>query len=225
MLALAITLSIIILLALLRFGIILEYSDEGFHYWGKVGFLKFRIDKDKSKKRKKKVKEKVKPKNINKQILPGSLSEFMDMLRAVKNLLDRLRRKLLIKKLTLHYVSAGEDPANIALQFGAAHAVFNTIIPLLEGYFRIRRKDLNASADFNAKEQSIYAKINISIALWELIYVISALFPVIAGIFKRTPERKITGQESKERKDGQNHGKSPDKRPDGKNDGKNEGND
>jgi len=224
MLALAITISILVLIALLRFGVIVEYSEDGLQMWMKAGFLKLRIA-DKNKKKKPEKKKKKKDTNIGKQIMPGSLSDFLDMLRAVKNVLDRLRRRLLIKQLTLHYVSAGDDAADIAIRYGAAHALYNTIIPLLESYFRIRHKNLDATADFNAKEQKIYAKITISIAVWEVFYVISALFPIIGGIFKKNPKSAVVKQESNERKEGQDHGKSPDQRSDGKNNGKNEGND
>jgi len=223
--ALAITISILILIAVLRFGVIIEYSEAGFLMWVKVAFLKFRIaDKDKKQKPKKE-KAKDKKSDIGKQIKPGSLREFLDILKAVSNVLDRLRRRLLIKQLTIYYVSAGEDAANTAIMYGAAHAVYNTVIPLLESRFRIKHKDLRAAVDFNTSEQKIYLKIAISIAVWEVFYIVSALFPIIAGIFKKTSKTAVGNQDIVKRKEGQDNGKSSDQRSDGKNNGENEGND
>jgi len=203
--------SIFILLALLRFGFIVEYSEVGFEMWVKAGFLRLRLkDKDKREKPKKKKPKKKKEKKPGKKG-PGSLSEFLDMLRAVKKALDRLRRKLLIKQLTLHYTSASDDPSKTALQFGAANAVFGVIIPVLERYFKIKRRDLRTAADFNGKENRIYAKIIISIAVWEVIYIVFALLPIITAMLKSEPDVKDENKEKTDRKEVQGDGKTTDK--------------
>jgi len=198
--------SIFILLALLRFGFITEYSEAGFEMWVKAGFLRIRLkEKDKQKKPKKKKEKKPGKRG------PGSLSGFLDMLRAVKKALDRLRRKLLIKQLTLHYTSASDDPSKTALQFGAANAVFGAVIPVLERFFRIKRRDLRAAADFNVKENGIYAKIVVSIAVWEVIYIVFALFPIITAMAKSKPDIKGDKINKSDRKEVQGNGKSADK--------------
>ena len=211
MLALAITITALLLVALLRFGLIVEYDEAGFHMWVKVGFLRFHVHEE----RKKKIKTKQKEVKV-KEMMPGRLSEFMDMLRAVSNSLSRLKRRLLIKQLTLHFTAAGNDPAKTAILFGAANAVFGTIEPVLERNFRIKRRDFGASADFITEEQRIYAKIIISIAVWEVFYVVFALFPIITAAFKSRPDTKSIKMQQKSsisknnRKDGENNGKSPD---------------
>jgi len=229
MLALAIIFTSLLLIALLRFGFIAEYSEAGFDYWISIGFIKIRLS---GKEKTKKVKKEKKKKESSVVIKPGSMSIFLDMLKAVKNALSRLKRRLLIKQLTLYYMSAGDDPATTALLFGTANAVYNTIIPALERNFRIRKRDLRASADFTATEQKIYAKIAISIAVWEVFYIIFALFPIITAIFKSKPVRKQekktknkpetipeaktdqeaikTAQDIKDRKDGQTNGEQTD---------------
>ena len=211
MLVFAIIISIFIVLALLRFGFIVEYSEVGFEMWVKAGFLRLRLkDKDEKKKPKKKKPKKKKEKKPGKKG-PGSLSEFFNMLRAVKKALDRLRRKLLIKQLTLHYTSASDDPSKTALQFGAANAVFGAIIPVLERYFKIGRRDLRTAADFTAKENGIYAKIVVSIAVWEVIYILSALFPLIIAMAKSKPDIKGNKTDMTDRKEVQGDGKKTDK--------------
>ena len=215
MLTLAIIISVLVLLALLRYGIIVEYSDAGFELWVKIGFIKLRmLDENKKKKPKKKKKKESKVKR------PGDLGAFIDMLRAVKNALGRLKRRLLIKRLTLHVTSASNDPAKTAILFGAANAVFGVIVPALEKNFRIRRRDLRAAADFNSEQPGVYAKIAVSIATWEAIYIVIALFPIITAIFGSRSKSKTKG-----RKDGQNNGETTDKRLDGDHDAENKGDD
>lgn len=193
MLALAIILSVLLLLALLRVGVIAEYNDEGMALWLKAGFLRFRLEtgEDKRKPRRKLELGSIKP---------GSLREFMDIFGVFRNMLGRLRRRLLIKRLTLYYTSGGEDPSMVALQFGAANAVFGVIMPVLERHFRIKRRDLRTSADFDLKEPRIYALISISIAIWEAIYVLLALLPMITT-------------KPSNRKDGTINGKGTNKQP------------
>jgi len=185
MIALAIVVAILILIALFRFGVSVEYSSDGVTVKAQVGPLKLRVfprevspkkeAKQKLKKAAKKEKaalkkalKKQKPKDEKK---PGGLKMFFEVLPSVKTALGRIRRRLLIKRLTIHYTAGGEDPATAALTYGAANAAFNTVVPLLEKAFRIKRKDLRASFDFDAPEPLIYVNVAISLAVWEAIYI------------------------------------------------------
>ena len=226
MLALAITVSALILIALLRFGVIVEYSETGFLVWIRIGFIKrLVLGEGVKKKEKKKKPEKPKDKKKLLEIKPGNISVFMDIFKAALNALGRLKRRLLIKQLTLYYTSAGEDPANTALMYGAANAVFGVIIQGLKKGFRVKRIDLKAWFDFINNQQRIYAKFIISIAVWEILYVLFALFPIITAIFKAQPGNQEKKLNTNIRKDGQKNGKSSDQRVDGNNDAENEGND
>ena len=198
MLVSAIIISALIILALLRFGFIAEYSDAGFNAWAKVAFLKFQIlGNDKKKKAKKKPKKK-KPKK-QKEKKSVSLSAVNKILKAVKKALYRLRRRLLINKLTLYYTSAGDDPSKTAILYGAANAGLNTVIPVLERYLRIRRRDLRVFVDFTATQQTIYVKLNISIAVWEVFYIAFALFPIITAFAGGKPKDKTEDSEPKDK--------------------------
>jgi len=199
-------LAILLLLAPLRFGAIVEYSGAGMRLWAKVAFLRIPIlgdDKKQKKQKKKPKKKKEKESSFDiSTVKPGSLSEFMEILRTVRNVLDRFRRRLLIKQLTLYYTSASENAANTAMQFGAASAVFETIVPALKRNFRIKHLDLRAAADFTSTTQKIYAKLNISIAIWEVIYIAFALLPFIISVFKKMPKpEKAESNENENDKD------------------------
>ncbi|MDR2589589.1 MAG: DUF2953 domain-containing protein [Oscillospiraceae bacterium] len=193
-LVLGIILVVLILLAFLRVGVIVVYNEDGINVWEKVGFIKFQIKTDKKKKRVKKIKKK------GKSVKPGNLKDFMTILKSVKNALDRLRKKLLIKKLTLHYTSAGENAAKTAIGYGAANAAFGIIVPIFEKYFHIKKRDILVLADFESdlNEHKIYAEVQISIAIWEVIYVISALLPILKSLHSTDDKQKTQKMEEKD---------------------------
>lgn len=213
-------LSVLLLVALLRAGVIIEYNKDGLALWLKIAFVKIRLESEHEKKKKK-------PRRKLGDLSPGSLDEFVDTLKAVKKLLGRLRRRLLIKKLVLYYTSAGEDPSKVALQFGAANAVFGVVVPILDRHFRIKRRDLRAAADFNAKEPGIYALLSLSIAVWESFYVLFALMPVFTAMGSKMTKAKSTNAKSviNVGKDGRKDGEGTDKQPDGHDNGENQGDD
>ena len=223
MIALAIIIAIILLLALIRLSLTAEYSESGAFLRLTLGPYpllvlpeKEKTEKQEIKKRLKKEKKaakkaakKAKEPEIEK---PGKIQGFLDALPIVVKGLGRLRRKLLVKNLTVRFVSAGEDSAKAALMFGAYNAVLAALIPVLENSLRIRRRDITSSTDFEAENPSIYAKAAISLALWEAVYVFFAILPLFT-------KGKNTGKE--EKKDG----KAPDKRTHGNNDAEDQGDD
>jgi len=221
MITLAIIIAILILFALLRFGVSAEYSAEGFILKVQAGPLSIRVfpQKEKTEKakikaeerarksklRKAKKKEKAKKKTVEKK--PGSLKDFFVILSAAKNMLSRVKRRLLIKKLTIYFTSAGDDPSKTALLYGAANAVFGSITPVLENNFRIKKRDFQAFADFLTQEQSIYLNAAISLAVWEAVYIVFALFPVIKVFAKRVATQKTSVVT--DGKDGEKDGQAP----------------
>ncbi|MCL2044923.1 MAG: hypothetical protein FWG88_00870 [Oscillospiraceae bacterium] len=183
--------SIILVISLLRFGLSFEYGIDGFTAAFKVGPLTFSVypQRERSPRRKrikteKKSKRAKKEKKESVRALPGSLSDFYALLPDAKRFLGRFRRKLLIKTLIIHYVAGSPLAADTAFAFGASNIVFHTIVPIFERFFRIKNKDLRASADFNAQKPMIYVEAAISIALWEIIYVTLAIIPLLVKITK-----------------------------------------
>jgi len=211
MIALAIVISSLVLIALLRFGVIVEYSEAGFMMWAKAGFLRFKIiDPEKEKKPKEKKKKKPKKKEEKTKAFKPGLKDVIKIIKTVRNALSRLRRRLLIKQLTLHFTSANDDPAKTAIMFGRANAVFYTITPIMKRNFRIKKTDLRASTDFEGKEQKIYAKIIISIAVWEVFYILFAFLPLLGLLFKGSTKKIEDTKQKNKRKDEEKNGKAPD---------------
>jgi len=210
MIGLLISLAVIVLIAVLRFGVSAEYSADGLSVSAKVGLLSVKVypvevsrkkaEAKAARRKKKKEEAKAKPKEKK----PGAVRAMFDMLPAVKTTLGRLRRRLLIKKLTIHFTAAGSDPSKVALSFGAANAAFSAVVPILDRSFRIKKRDFQTNADFDADKQTIYINAAISLAVWEAVYIVFAMMPVFYKEFL-APKEKSRGTDRKDVNDnGQN---------------------
>lgn len=193
----------VILISLIRFGVIVEYGKDGFRLWVKIGPIKKQIKSTSTRRRGKKQK---KAKRHRER--PSLIS----ILKAARNVLSRFRRKLLIKSLTVHITVASDDPMKTAFRYGVYNAVYGAVAPVINSCFNIRHIDYRVFTDFTASKQSVYIKASLSIALWEAIYVLSAIFP----IFK--PQNSIGKEITKD-------GESTNQRANGNNNAENQGND
>lgn len=186
MLALVIVLAVLLTLALLRVGVIAEYSADGLSVAAKLGPIKIRIIPSAPRKKAERKKKKEKPPKDEKK-KPGKLSDFTEMLPSIKSALSKLRRKLLIRDITVHFIAASDNPASAALTFGAASAVFGMITPLLESHFRVKKRDFRTAADFGAAEPYIYVRAALSLAIWEIVYIASGLLVSMLKSAARKP--------------------------------------
>ena len=205
-------LAFLLLLALLRFGVSVVYGDGGFLVKAHAGPFSLIVypRKEKSEKavrkaaRKKDKARKKKGKKAKKPAkkMPGGLDTFNVVLKSAKTILGRLRRKLLIKRLTVHVTFAGGDPMNTAMMYGAANIFFGGLMPSIESAFRIKRRDLRSYADFDAEKPLIYVDAAVSMAVWEAVYIFWAIMPVLTMRETVKPE---------DRKELQRNGKASDK--------------
>lgn len=228
MIALAIVIAAVLIIALLRFGVHVEYSERGFAVRALAGPFSFSVlprkesskraaaGKKGGKKKKPKEKKEKKEESGSGQKLPGKFQYFLEILSAVRTALGRLRHRLLIRHLTIWFTAGNEDPSKTAMMFGGANAAFGTVLQFMDKHFRIRRRDLRASADFTSDEIRIYLSASVSLAVWELVYIAVALLPLLT----KRPKNKKTGTTGKEV---QKNGKTPDKRLNGDNDAESAG--
>ncbi len=175
----AAVLAFLILICFLRVKLVIMYDESGFALIAYLGpFPKRILPSGKKKKGRPKKKKAEAREGIERA---GRLESLKNQLPSFKQALSRLKRKLVIKELTIHYMAAGTDPAATALYFGAASAGYGMILPLLENNFNIRKRDLRATVNFEAAEPYIFVKAILSLAVWEAVYV---AFGVIKNIIK-----------------------------------------
>ena len=179
MIVLAIIIAAITLFLLLRFGVTITYGQDGLEVKLIVGVIPIKIyPSDKKPKKDEKIAEKLIDRFLRRkkdEKKPGKLETFLELLKQGKNVLNRVRKKLLIKKLDIHFVSAGSDPMQAALMYGSANAVYGALEPMLSRNFRLRRLNFTSEADFEKTKPLIHVKARFSIAVWELLYIFSAL--------------------------------------------------
>ncbi len=194
----------IVLLLLIPLNIYLEYDDE---VRLKIGylFLKFTIlpqQPEKPKKGKKKKapekktevkKKEPEPKKKNpileyadKHGLDGLLELVKVIAKIVVDVLKRTAKHLIIKKLVIRAVIAGEDSADTALKYGYACSVIYPALAMIEQNTRLKFHCEDISAGFLCEktvvELELIAKIK---PLWLLGIVISAALKFLKAIAKQ----------------------------------------
>ena len=73
----------------------------------------------------------------------SSLSDLLSVARIVIDFLGDFKRKLIVKDLQLHVLIAGEDPCDVAVNYGRAWAALGNLMPQLERHFLIKKRDLH----------------------------------------------------------------------------------
>ena len=201
MVAWAIILAIFVVLALMRLGVFARYSEEGFLLRAVAGPLRITlIPKKPDKKGKKKlVKERIPKKEKEKtpslKMKGGPVSLIKKFAPPVLDTLGRLRRKLSIDKLTVQFTSAAEDPFDAAMNFGRVSAAEGALMPLLDNTFKIKKRDVGTSISFDGNGNKIYLEAQLTLALWEIIYVACGLIPLIKQVKSESKDRKADKNE------------------------------
>ncbi len=168
MIPLLIVLAVVILICFIRLGVIVQYGENGLSAEAVIGPVRFGLLPRGEKKESKKKKEE---EAVEATAKAGRLASLKNQLPSINKALARLRRKLRINELTIHYLAAGPNPAAAALYFGGVSAGYGILLPLLENNFNIKKRDLRTAVDFEASEPYIYLRSKITLAVWEAVYV------------------------------------------------------
>lgn len=171
----------VILLVVLLFsplGVSLRYNARGFsiHFlagWIRIpipvkriiAFVKKRIDnkepKAKEPKEEKKPPKEKEPKE-KEETKGGSWTDFLPMLKLIPEVLNDLRRKIRVSRLKLALTLAGDDPCDLALNYGRIWASIGNLMPLLDRCFVISRKDISVECDYLATETVVVAQLDVT---------------------------------------------------------------
>ena len=95
----------------------------------------------------------------------GSLTDFLPLVKLGLELLGDFRRKLRITRLDFKVILAGNDPCDLAVNYGRAWAAIGNLLPRLEQYFVIRKRNIEVECDFVGSETLIEARVDLSITL------------------------------------------------------------
>ena len=158
-----IALAVLVGIALLPIGIRGVYRESTAGVWVLIGPLKFQLYPAKTKAKKTSSQPK---KGGNKNAKKGgSLSDFYPIVRTVLDFLEQLRRKVRVKDLELKVILAGDDPCNLAVNYGRAWAALGSLMPQLDRFLSIRKKNVEVECDFVAESTKVYAKVDATLSL------------------------------------------------------------
>ena len=209
-----ITLGILFLLAILPLGVSVHYNSEGAVVKIILGPVKITVvpAKKKPPKEKKEKKEKKpkkakkapeKPRQVGADAPPpepkpegtkekgGSILDFLPLVQTVFDFLGDFRRKLRLDNLQLKLIMAGGDPYNLALNYGRAWAAVGNLLPKLEQWFVIKKRDIEVECDFVATETTVIAHLDLTITLGRLLAsVFTFAFKALVKFLKIMKKRK-----------------------------------
>ncbi|MBQ7769170.1 MAG: DUF2953 domain-containing protein [Oscillospiraceae bacterium] len=158
-----IALAVLVGIALLPIGIRGVYRESTAGVWVLIGPLKFRLYPAKPKAKKTSSQPK---KGGNKNAKKGgSLSDFYPIVRTVLDFLEQLRRKVRVKDFELKVILAGDDPCNLAVNYGRAWAALGSLMPQLDRFLSIRKKNVEVECDFVAETTKVYVKVDATLSL------------------------------------------------------------
>ena len=83
--------------------------------------------------------------------------------------LEDLRRKLRVSLLVLRLTLRGDDPADLAVNYGRAWAALGNLMPQLERAFVIKKRDVEVQCDFLSENTTIVFAMDLTVTLGRLL--------------------------------------------------------
>ena len=209
-----ITLGIVVLLAVLPLGVHVHYNAEGPVVRLILGPVRLTLvpakkkPKKEKKKKPEKKKEAPKPEEPVKQIgrdkpVPspegkaekkeegGSVLDFLPLVRTLFDFLGDFRRKLRLDHLQLKIILAGGDPYHLAMNYGRTWTAVGNLLPKLEQWLVIKKRDIEVECDFVAAQTTVIAHMDLTITLGRLLAaVFKFLFKALIQFLKIMKKRK-----------------------------------
>lgn len=180
-----IALGILLVFAFLPIGVSVLYNEDGFFLRCLLGWIPISLvgksKKEKKPKKKKDKKAKKEDKNAKKNKTEkmkkqeekkgGSVTDFLPLVKIGLNFLNAFRKKLRIRRLEMKLIMAGDDPCDLAINYGRAWAALGNLMPQLERCFVIKKRDLEVECDFETTQTLIKARADLVISLGGVLWI------------------------------------------------------
>lgn len=176
--------AVVLLLAILPLGVFVSYDEDGVVVKIVAGPVKITLfpRPKKEKKSEKKSKKKTSaspaeqlpkppqpPKQIPEKKKGGSWTDFLPLVQVALDFLGSFRRKLRINRLDLKLTMAGDDPCDLAVNYGRAWAAVGNLMPQLERLFVIKKRNIEVACDFTASQTLVKFRSEATITLGRLV--------------------------------------------------------
>ena len=178
-------LAILIGLGCVPLGVRLRYDEDGplaavllgrlpivlYPLPGWLKKLTSREKKDGEKKPKKEKPKKEKPPKdpVGEGPQGGSWKKFLPLVRLGLHFLGDFRRKLRVNRLVLRLTLAGDDPCDLAVNYGRAWAAVGNLLAAMQRAFVIQRRDVEVQCDFLGEETKVVFAMDLTITLGRIL--------------------------------------------------------
>ena len=187
--------AVITLLAIAPLGVWVRYDLDGLLLKLIAGPVKLTLIPGKKKEKPQEEEKKPAKTQVTKSAAPkekkgGSITDFLPLVQLALDLLGDFRRKLRVRRLELLLVMAGDDPCDLAVNYGRAWAAVGNLMPQLERFFVIKKRDVEVECDFTGSQTLIIARLQITITIGRIVsmavrYAIRALREYLKIVNKR----------------------------------------
>ena len=165
-----IALGIIALLAMLPLGVSMRYQQDGCRVWIQVGPARFLVypPKERPEKKRKKPEPEQKPAapyQTSGRSRGGSWKGFLPLVQVLLDFLKDLKRKIRVSDLQLHVTMAGEDPCDLAINYGRMNAAMAALLAHLEQWLVIKKRSVWLRCDFEAEQTVVDARLDVTITV------------------------------------------------------------
>ena len=174
-----IALAVIIGLGILPLGVSTQYNVAGPRIRLIFGPVKLQVFPGKKKAAPKEKPQKKEQPAASGQAKPaqsnqgGKLSDFLPLVQMILDFLEDFRRKIRVNLLEMKLTMAGDDPCDLAVNYGRAWAALGALEPQLDRLFIIKKKDLQIQCDFEESETKIAARLDLTVTVARLLGLIA----------------------------------------------------
>ena len=102
----------------------------------------------------------------------GDWKRFLPLLPTALDFLGSLRRKLRLNELTFVLTMAGDDPADLAQNYGRAWAALGNLMPLIDRAFVIKKRNLDIRCDFCGEETTVSFAVDLTITVGRIVSLV-----------------------------------------------------
>lgn len=99
----------------------------------------------------------------------GDWKDFLSLFRVATDFLGNFRRKLRVRDLEMKLILAGDDPCDLAVNYGRAWAALGNLMPKLERFLVIRKRNLEVECDFTSEKTLVFVRLELTITLGRLL--------------------------------------------------------
>ena len=109
--------------------------------------------------------KKEKPKKAAENPQGGSWKRFLPLVQLGLHFLGDFRRKLRVNRLVLRLTLAGDDPCDLAVNYGRAWAAVGNLLAAMQRAFVIQKRDVEVQCDFLGEETKVVFAMDLTITL------------------------------------------------------------